>query len=264
MLAVGAAIGGLVATTLGRDTAFVLDSASFVLSALLIASIRSKFQADREKSPHHVTILSDIAAAARFARSESRILALLVVKTLFGLSGGTIALLSIMAVRVFHHGDAGIGILMGARGLGALIGPFLWRRFMLRGRDERLMRSIGAAFTMYAVCYGLFAGAPNIWLGALAVCGAHMGGGANWTMTAYAIQRFTPDHIRGRIFSFDYALITLTMSASFLLAGFASERVSPRAIGLVFAGAALVAAITWTPWASTLAARRERRRVPLQ
>ncbi|MGH2829937.1 MAG: MFS transporter, partial [Actinomycetota bacterium] len=185
--------------------------------------------------------------------------AILVAKALFGLSGGTIALLSIIAVKVFDRGDAGIGILMGARGLGALIGPFLWRRLVVRGRDERLMRSIGAAFTLYAVCYGLFAGAPNIWLAALAVCGAHIGGGANWTMSAYAIQRFTPDHIRGRIFAFDYALITVTMGLSFSIAGFAAEHVSPRAVGLTFAGAALVAALSWTPWASTLSTRRHAR-----
>src|SRR5436853_950006 len=36
MLAIGAALGGVVAGTLGTDAAFVIDSASFVLSALFI------------------------------------------------------------------------------------------------------------------------------------------------------------------------------------------------------------------------------------
>lgn len=43
MLAVGAALGGIVAAALGRDTAFVVDAVSFALSAVLIWRIRSRF-----------------------------------------------------------------------------------------------------------------------------------------------------------------------------------------------------------------------------
>src|SRR3990172_8032362 len=43
MLAVGAALGGLVAAGLGRDAAFVIDAASFAVSALLIIGIRRSF-----------------------------------------------------------------------------------------------------------------------------------------------------------------------------------------------------------------------------
>src|SRR5262245_60886392 len=47
MLAVGAAIGGLVAATLGRDAAFVLNAASFAVSGLLIVGIKRPFQKPR-------------------------------------------------------------------------------------------------------------------------------------------------------------------------------------------------------------------------
>ncbi|HEY8921816.1 MAG TPA: MFS transporter, partial [Candidatus Limnocylindria bacterium] len=48
MLAVGAALGGLVAATLGRDVAFAVNAASFGASALLIVGIRRSFRAARE------------------------------------------------------------------------------------------------------------------------------------------------------------------------------------------------------------------------
>lgn len=249
MLAVGAAVGGLVAATLGRDAAFVMDAVSFAVSASLLASIKQRFQEREGRREHHVTILEDIVIATRFVRREARVRAVLAVKALFGMSGGTIALLSTMAVQVFNTGDTGIGLLMGARGVGALTGPFLFRHFILRSRDERLVPSIGLAFTIFAVGYALFAGAPNIWLAALAVCGAHIGGGANWTMSAYALQRFTPDEVRGRIFAFDYALITLTMSASFAIAGAAAGTFNVRSVGLTFAFVGLAAAALWTTWA---------------
>jgi MFS family permease len=249
MLAVGAALGGLVAATLGRDAAFVLNAVSFAGSGALIAAIRGRFR-EHDIEPSRITVLEDIRVAIRFARSDARVTAILLVKGIFGLGGGTIALLSIMAVRVFDGGDAGIGILLGARGVGALTGPFLWRRFVYRGRDERLIRSIGLACSVYAVCYALFSQAPNIWIAALAVAAAHIGGGANWTMSSYALQRFTPDAVRGRIFSFDYAMITLSMTIAFAAAGFAADRFDPRDVALVSATATLGAAGLWWMWAA--------------
>ncbi len=258
MVAVGAALGGVVAATLGRDAAFILDALSFALSAALIATIRGRFrERDRLPQEHHVTVVEDIRIAVRFARSEPRVKAILVVKALFGLGAGPIALISIMAVQVFHKGDTGIGILMGARGVGALIGPFLWRKLIVRGHDERLLGAIGAATAFYAVCYTLFAGAPNIWLAAVAVAAAHVGGGANWTMSAYALQRFTPDDVRGRVFSFDYAIITLAMSMSFSLAGAAAGQINPRTVVLISTAMTLGGAALWTSWAHRLTRRSQ-------
>ena len=47
MLAVGAAMGGIVAVTLGRDAAFVIDAATFLVSASLIVGISRPFQQAR-------------------------------------------------------------------------------------------------------------------------------------------------------------------------------------------------------------------------
>jgi len=259
MLAVGAALGGVVAATLGRNAAFLMDSSSFVISAVLLRSIRQPFQ-ESIREPSHVTVLQDIGLAIAFVRREARVRAVLTAKALFGSAGGTIALLSTMAVQVYGRGDTGIGILMGARGLGAFAGPFLFRRFVLRNRDDRLLLSIGAAFAIFSVGYALFAGAPNIWLAAAAVCGAHIGGGANWTISTYALQRFTPDEMRGRIFSFDYALITMTMTTSLALAGFAAGRFHVRTVAFAFAMIGLTATVAWTAWAWRLIGPRALRR----
>lgn len=264
MLAVGAALGGLVAATLGREAAFIMDASSFVVSALLLRSVKHPFQ-EKVREPSHVTIVQDIGIAVAFVRREARVRAVLTAKAMFGSAGGTIALLSTMAVQVFGRGDTGIGILMGARGVGAFAGPFLFRRFILRNRDERLLLSIGLAFTLFSVCYALFAGAPNIWLAAAAVCGAHVGGGANWTMSSYALQKFTPDEVRGRIFAFDYALITMTMTTSMAIAGLAAGHFNVRAVAFAFGLVGLAATVSWTGWAWRLigpAAVRRARSAP--
>jgi len=53
MLAVGAAVGGVVSTVFGRDTAFVVNAVSFAVSALLLSGIRRPFSEQREAGHEH-------------------------------------------------------------------------------------------------------------------------------------------------------------------------------------------------------------------
>ena len=51
MLAVGAGLGGLVATLAGRDASFVANAAGFAVSAVLIARVSASFRAPPQESP---------------------------------------------------------------------------------------------------------------------------------------------------------------------------------------------------------------------
>src|SRR6478736_4802387 len=64
MLAVGAALGGIVAATLGRDAAFIIDAATFAASALLIIGITRPFQQPRQQfaeGEHGTGLIQSIA-----------------------------------------------------------------------------------------------------------------------------------------------------------------------------------------------------------
>ena len=253
MLAVGAALGGLVAATLGRDVAFVVNSASFGASALLIVGIRRSFRAPRENElpgerPARGDVAESIRVVLRFARGNRNLAALLLSKTTFGVGTGVIVLLAVFGRDVFKAGDAGIGILFAARGLGALLGPFLVRSIV--GVSERgLIAGIAASFGIFAVSYALLPLAPILPLAALAVFAGHLGGGAQWTLSSYGLQRAAPDAIRGRVFSFDYGLVTLTITLSTVVAGFLAERFSPAATTWTMVSLAAIAAISWIAFA---------------
>jgi MFS family permease len=232
MLAVGAALGGVVAATLGRDTAFIVNAASFALSAILILGIKRPLQEAREASadglPHrHESLMVAIGSAFGFARRSRLVSAYVLSKTTFGVGTGVVLMLAIFGRDVFGAGDAGIGLLFAGRGLGALVGPFL-ARSVITMDDRGLLRGISISFAFVVICYALFPVAPTIWLAALLAFGAHLGGGSQWTLSTYGLQRSTPDHMRGRIFSFDYGLVTLTIALSTLLAGFVAEVLPPR------------------------------------
>jgi MFS family permease len=230
MLAVGAAIGGAVAVVLGRDAAFLVNALAFALSAALIWSIRRPMQQPREAGSAAASgsPLHSIMTAIRFARERRIVAAFVLSKTTFGVGTGVVALLAIFGSEVFDGGDAGIGILFAARGLGALIGPFLARA--LFGIDDRgLLIGIFASLVVVCVSYAAFPLAPAIAVAALLVLVAHMGGGAQWMLSTLGLQRATPDALRGRLFSFDYGLVTLIITISTLLAGAIADAITPSA-----------------------------------
>lgn len=264
MLAVGAALGGVVAGVLGRDAAFLLNGVSFAASALLILGIHRSFRAPREpaagtgsdeaSSPDGLgSLRGAVTETAALVRSSRMVGALLVTKATFGVGMGVVLLLAVFATDVFRAGDTGIGILFAARGLGALVGPFVGRRRMT-GDDAGLLAVIALALGAFLLGYALLPLAPTIALAAACVFMAHLGGGAQWTMSSYGLQRAVPDAIRGRVFSFDYALVLMATTISTLVAGILTGIIGSAATLYVLLGAAAVSGVLWLAWTRPLRA----------
>lgn len=256
MLAVGAALGGLVAVTLGRDAAFVVNALSFGVSAVLIVGIRRPLQLAREGNrDDRVGALEGVREAVRFVTGHRRVLALVLSKTSFGVGTGVVALLAVFGTNVYGAGDAGIGALFAARGLGALIGPFAARRAM--GTDDHaLIGGIAFSFALVAACYAIFPTMPTLLLAAVFVFLAHCGGGSQWTLSTLGLQRATPDAIRGRVFSLDYGMVTLTIAVSTLVAGALSDAIGPRPAVWIMAALIVVAGMAWIRLSWPLLRRR--------
>ena len=136
--AMGFAVGGVLAAYFGRNTVFVLNSLSFVLSALLIA--RMKFA-----EPHADNLpplrLRDLANFApiregiRYVLKDPRLRTTIFVKAGNGLMGANWVLLPIFGQRIFpvrraglsvsQAGMLGMSLLMACRGMGAIVGPIV-------------------------------------------------------------------------------------------------------------------------------------------
>jgi len=244
MLAVGAAVGGLVTAAFGQDTAFVVDAVSFLASAWLLARIRSPFAEETPKAHARAGVMEATRETIRYARQDHRVLALISVKFGFGLAGGVLALIVVLAKDVFHGGDVGFGILLAARGVGALVGPFIGHRLAGPGH-RRLLPVIAAALAVFGVGYVAVGAAPSLWLAAAAVMVAHLGGGAQWVLSSFGLQRIVPDRIRGRVFSFDFALITLTFSVSAVAASVMADTIGAREATQIVGAVAFMWAAAW-------------------
>jgi MFS family permease len=245
MLAIGASIGGLVTALAGRNVAFVVNAASFFASAYFIA--RTTYDATPADAPRPVgflaiTGLTDLIEGFRYVRRHGHVAALMLVKAGWGLAGGVLLLLTIFGERVFPVGDgsaAGIGILYGARGVGAGLGPIALR-WIVGQEPRRLRQTIGPAFFMVGLFYVALAAAPTLWFAAACVLLAHFGGAILWVFSTVLLQLEVPDRFRGRVFAAELALVTLLSSASSYWTGHQLDRAgwSPRrlafALGVLF------------------------------
>lgn len=246
MLAAGAAIGGAVTAQFGREASFLVDAASFLFSAWLLWRMRGRFA--EERAARHVTppFFESIRETFRFAASQPRVLGLLTVKTGYGVASGVIAMVSVFGREVFRAGPWGIGLLFAARGLGALIGPFLVRGLVRR--DESQYRAIAVCVLTFGLGYTALALSPTLAFGMGAIFVAHLGGGAAWQISTYGLQRETPDFIRGRVFSADYGMLTLTMAISAVATGVASDQFGPLRATIATASVCVVFAAVWSVW----------------
>lgn len=243
MLAVGSALGGLVATAFGRDTAFMVNAASFLVSALLIATVKGSFvKDDPDRAKSHP--LHDIAEGFRYARGNRSVVALIAAKGGFGMGVGVVAILPLIATERFDAGDIGIGLLFGARGVGALLGPFIASAFV--GEDRRrLFLAIGGAMGLYGLAYSVLPLMPTIGAAAALATVAHLGGGSQWVLSSYGLQSIVEDRIRGRILALDLGLVSLTISISSVAGGSLTDVFG---VGRVMTGLALLEityAVVW-------------------
>ena len=245
MAVVGASVGGVLAAAFSPYFAFAFTGAALVGSALLTWRIHTPLQADRTGVAAART-WSAIGEGLGYIGRRPRVLALVTVKSAAGMGNGVLTLFPILAAA-FGVGPLGVGLLFAVRGLGALVGPLLLRRVLLR--RNWLLPALAASMATYGLAYlgvALVYWFPVV-LGLVVV--AHIAGGGNWAMSNYALQAEVPDALRGRVFATDIMLATLSISVSQLIIGALVDSVDVRVLLAACGATTLLYAIGW--WLAT-------------
>ena len=245
MLAVGAGIGGIFSQVFGRQAAFIADIATFIVAAGLIALVTRPMQEQRAANhSKRIRPISDMQEALHLAKSDHVIMSLLMSKMTFAVGAGVVSQLAVYAADSFNSGDAGRGLMLGLRGLGSALGPLVAARFV---KDDlsRVILVCGISGLGFAGGYLAAAASPILIMAAIFIGLAHLGGGAQWTLSTYGLQMRCPDEMRGRVLAGDFALITLSLGLSSLAAGVVSEYIGARGAITVFALLAVCASVIY-------------------
>jgi MFS family permease len=249
MAAAGGVASGAVLASLGLRAAFLLDAASFVVSALLIASIRPGQV--RPGEPH---LLDTRSVAEGFAhlRRHPVTLATLLVKTILGIATVDTFLI-FYATRVFPWGAQGalsLGLAWAAFGIGAILGPLLLNRAN-DGTTSRMRRFVVLGSSLLTAALFTLAAAQSLAVFLVAILLRGAGGSSNWTFSTILVQRTVPERLRGRLFGLELAANHLAAMVFSLLWGFLLDRAGVRP---TVTAAALLSALPFALWAAGVGA----------
>jgi MFS family permease len=226
MLAFGALLGGLTAAVFGLATAFVLDALTFVLSAWVISRIAPAVTAQ----PALVTASSggwlDFVDGLRYLKAAPFILAISLVKGMGSLAWGAVNVVEVtFAEEIFPigaDGTAALGIIYAISGIGTGVGPLLLRQ-LFGDTPARLRWGIATGFVLLGTGIFWLSLSQSLPMFAAGTLIRTVGSGTVWVFSAALLQMIVPNHVRGRVFAFEFAFLTLTQSLSIFWAGFAQD-----------------------------------------
>ncbi|MFZ0277162.1 MAG: MFS transporter [Candidatus Sulfotelmatobacter sp.] len=246
-LLIGASVGGVVAALFGRDAVFILNALSFLASAWLIGGMH--FAEPHAESaaplrPRDLVDFSPVLEGIRYVRNHRTLLPTVFAKAGELMIGPSWVIFTVMGAHEFavhwHHIDTargamlGMSILLGGRGLGALVGPLVSARWAGRS-DRRLQLGILFGYLIIAVGYGALGVSRTVWMASACAMLAHAGGSTVWVFSTTLLQLHTDDRFRGRVFSADLGFSMLTIAAGAYFCG-----------RLLDAGVAARTVATWT------------------
>ena len=240
MLALGASLGAWFSSQFGRDAAFIADVCSFLVAAFIISQIKGRTRAEVSGVRPRMRPIADTKAALGYARQNRPLFLLLFSKAGFGLSSGVVGVLSSLASTRFGGGDQTVGILLAGRGVGVVLGPVVASRLGATKEVAGILRACALSCFVYGFFYIGVGNAPFLWLAFVCTTIAHLGGGTQWTLSTYGLQANTPDEYRGRIGSADFALVSLSMSVSFVSGGWLDRQFGATTAFTVLASVAIV------------------------
>ena len=211
---IGPSIAGLLLATTSEGICFLINAVSyvFVITSLFMMHVKKK-EAKREDNQ----IFKDLKEGFNYTFRFAPIKHLLLLLGLVSLMGSSYqVLMPIYAKEILHGGSQTFGFLMGAAGLGALLGAVY-----LASRESllKLGRLIPIAAAMFGTGLVILAFSRFFTLSAVVLVFTGVGMMLHTAASNTIIQTITDDDKRGRVMSFYTLAIVGTAPFGSLLAG---------------------------------------------
>ena len=230
----GPPVAGLLIVTTGTGVVFLVDAATFVVSAISLLMLRL---APTEARPSQQHFLADLAAGWREVAARRWIVAAICAFALSNMAGSSFFILGAVIANTKLGGAAAWGLILTGGAVGGLIGGVLALRF----RPERPLLvgfAISAAMSLPLLALAgplpvlLIAASSMVSLVAIELSNT-------WWFTM--LQQHVPEHARSRVSSYDWLVSLVFQPMGSLLAGPLAATIGLPATLLGAAGLALAA-----------------------
>jgi MFS family permease len=216
---VGPAIAGLLVAAVGEGWCFLLNGISYiaVIAGLALMKVPRRPRPHQRRSAWHDTV-----DGFRFSTRTSPVRALLILLGLISFAGMPYSvLMPVFAETILGAGPKGLGLLMGASGLGALGGALaLLSRRGVRG----LGRWVAVSAAAFGVALIAFSYSRTFWLSAVLLIPVGAAMMVEMAASNTLLQAMVPDALRGRVMAL-YSMMFMGMAPfGALFAGWLAER----------------------------------------
>jgi MFS family permease len=208
----GPALGGVIVATAGAGSGFLLDAATFVISAACVARMTPAGRRPVEGAAERQS-LREVLAGLRFVRSRVWLWGTFLGATVSYLLfiGPSEVLLPFLVKNVMHSGAGALGVVFAAGGVGALFAAALAGQHGMPRRHITWMYVSWSLATLAIAGYGLAVSSWQLAVASFLFNGLEAAGTVWWATTKH---RLVPAELRGRVSSFDwfisYALVPLS------------------------------------------------------
>ncbi|MFI6832442.1 MFS transporter [Kribbella sp. NPDC050241] len=247
----GFGTGGVIVVAVGTSGGLLLDSATFLLSAVLIAvGVRRRPAPPRAADESHSSYFKDLAAGVSLVTRTPKLRALVILATIAGFYV-TVEGLAVPYANEIGGGPKAAGLLLAASPAGAVAGMWL----ITLWEPEKRMRLLGPLAVLACVpliaCFMAPGLLPTVVLWAVSGMAS-----AYHLPTSAAFVQAVPDAQRGQAFGVASTALKSSQGLGILLAGLVADQSSPSvALGVMGTAGAVAAAVAGAAWAR---ARRSR------
>jgi predicted MFS family arabinose efflux permease len=239
-IAIGPAIGGLTYAAFGPGWCFTLNALSFLAVIAALAAMRL--------APHRAparggSAMGELRQGIAYVAGHPQIrvlLAIVAVTSLFGMSFAT--LVPAWAVRILHGDARTNGLLLSARGVGALASAL----FLATGWSLVRGRALAVGLAAFPAALLAFAFLRRLGPALALLVGAGAGSILIYNTANALVQTLADDPLRGRVMGLYSLCLMGLMPVGSLLAGTVAERIGEP--GTVMLGAAIMLACALAVW----------------
>jgi MFS family permease len=240
---VGPAIAGFAISWIGEGWCFFLNGLSFlaVIFALMAMKIEPQERKDSGESP-----LQNLLQGFRFAMNDRPIrstLLLMSMLSIFGLQYSVF--MPIFAEDVLHSGARGLGFLMSAAGVGAVLGAL---QFAARTAYRGLAKWIAAMSVICSVCLLIFSQSKVFWLSILVLFIVGFAATSQMAATNTTVQNRSPEQLRGRLMAVYATMFMGVQPIGALLAGGLAKRFGAPMTLAIFGSVCLLGSLLFATW----------------
>ena len=268
LMAVGSALGGWAAAIFGYKIAFIINAASFAISAYSVWLIPE--EATREKlseqsasagglamqetvvKAERESFITELKEGFRYTVENHFALTILIMNIIWATGGGAINVVFermggiVFAGRENLNPDIAVAILWTASGFGLFLGMMIAHRtsgFLDRRNNHTAF--IGWTLLVHGVLFSVAGLMPNLWLFAFFTFISRAIVGVEYAVQETMFQRSLPDYIRGRISTLDRGAEMTIFGLSSYLASLAMYKISPESLTIISGILSASAGLLW-------------------